>query len=171
MHRSIAKLATDNFINAKSQVFFSRTAADAYVYSTCDERTIVYCDGSYSRNLSLAGFGCFFGFGDNRNCFGRVMGYPISSSRAERFAMLMSLLATNCYEDLEIRTDCLELILHLTLSKRHERTRCPILDMIRLMMEKRAKKVIFTYVKSHAYYRGNIIADRFAKKGCLLTMN
>ena len=171
LHKKIAHLAVRSFPGAKMQEFFSRSNADKYVYARrIDEpvRLVVYTDGSYRHRYNNAGYGVFFGADDNRNTGGTLRGSYLSSQRAETYAAIVALLMTK--DDVEIRTDSLELVYGATV-----RPTCvhnpdhSLYIAIKLLSKNR--RVLWTYVKSHAGYYGNEKADTLARQGSMVRIS
>lgn len=157
--KKIASRATTGHPNPKMQEFFSRYMADGYVYQHNEAPLVVYTDGSYRHKYRRAGYGVFFGSCDQRNTFGSVPRCQrLTSQTAEAYAALIALGTTS--GDVEIRTDCLQLVYCAT-ARCHKYT--PLHRAIRLLSHKR--RVVWTYIKAHAGYHGNENADILAKCG------
>ena len=160
-HRSIALRATKHHPNPKLQTFFHRSYADEYVYyrEKNVQRNIVYTDGSYRRRHKTAGYGVYFGSGDQRNQSGRVrLPCSLTSQYAEAYAVIAALLLTK--GPLEVRTDSLQLVYKVT--RRGE----PCDGMTRCIQQlSRGRLIIWTYIPAHAGYTGNEYADGLARCG------
>ena len=155
INKNTALRAVANHPNPKMQEFFSRQIADEYVYRAAPARRVAYTDGSYRRRSDSAGFGVFF---CDRKCMSGVV--PVlnpTSQKAEAYAALVALCATD--GDIEIRTDSIELVFHLTMRFRRNHLYQAI------DQQTKGRTVIWTYVKAHHGYFGNECADELARCG------
>lgn len=165
LSRKTALLAIDGYKNPKYQQFFKRKSATEYVFGTCAECTpgypIVHTDGSYRYNTKRAGFGVYFGEHDHRNSSGFLPGVR-GSLNAEAVAATIALLRSQ--GDLEIRTDCLHLILMVVVhSNAFLAPHRSLFQLIRHLST--GRRIKWTHVPAHKGIAGNEAADALARWG------
>lgn len=154
--------------SAKYQQFFNWSMATEYVGSKDEDREygddgdadgphqVVFTDGSYRYKTKRAGYGVYFGENDARNSSGYLPTAQCSLN-AEGAAVMVALMKSS--GSLEIRTDCLHLILRATVCKPGN----PLFRRIRKLALNR--NIIWTYVPAHCGIRGNEAADFLARWG------
>lgn len=149
--------------SAKYQQFFDRMVAYQYTYGHVggvDESTraspVVFTDGSFRYKTKRAGYGVYFGENDTRNTSGYLPTVRCSLNAEGAAAMVALMKSTG---DLEIRTDCIHLILRVTI----RRPGSPLFRRIRKLAQNRA--ITWTYVPAHRGVIGNEAADALARWG------
>ena len=163
MSQKTALIAICGHPSAKYQQFFNRMMADQYVYSGDTNAgsgacclPIVFTDGSFRYKTKRAGYGIYFGENDIRNTSGYLPAVQCSLN-AEGAAVMVALMKSR--GDLEIRTDCIHLILRVTVRKPGN----PLFKRIRKLAQNRL--IIWTYVPAHCGVYGNDAADALARWG------
>lgn len=144
---------------------------------------IVYTDGASSKNgteHAVAGFGVFWGDGDDRNVSEPLEGERQTNQRAELMAIIKALeQSQNMKESLEIRTDSQYSIKAVTIwyhswVKNGWRTgngqsvqNEDLIKRVLQLKKSRAGETYFSYVPGHKGVYGNEMADKLAVKGAM----
>ncbi|KAM0162281.1 hypothetical protein ACHAQE_001804 [Botrytis cinerea] len=145
----------------------------------------VWTDGSSRGNGkvgAVAGYGVFFGDGDERNISAPLEGSPQTNQRAELTAALRALETVPLDKNIEIITDSNYTINCATVWYKNwgkngwkTSTGKPVMNedlvkQIRALIDKRTKnkaQTNLTWVKGHDENPGNVAADRLAVKGAM----
>lgn len=141
----------------RSQLFAHEYVYGGYRYYGPAAIPVVYTDGSYRYKTKRAGYGVFFGVADPRNGSGYLPAVR-NSLNAEGVAAAIALLSTK--GPLEIRTDCIHMILLVTIFKTALNA---LFRFIRSLA--RHRHIIWTYTPAHSGVVGNEAADSLARWG------
>lgn len=160
----IAQIAVCGHPKGEYQQFHDQVFAHEYVYGgfKCYSPSavpVVFTDGSYRYKTKRAGYGVYFGIGDSRNQSGYLPTIRCSLN-AEAAAAVVALTSTK--GALEIRTDCIHLILLVTTCRLKVKMG-PLIHYIRKLVKKR--HIIWTYIPAHCGIIGNEAADALARWG------
>jgi len=142
----------------------------------------IYTDGACKSNGKIgskAGYGVYFGEGDDRNVSKKLKGAIQSNNRAELMGVIEALILLNSIERAIIYTDSqyVQKGLESWISNWKKRnwktsTGTDVLnqDLWKLLDKEKAKKPLaqVKYVKGHAGIKGNEEADKLAVAGSLL---
>ncbi|KAI9651149.1 hypothetical protein NHQ30_001186 [Ciborinia camelliae] len=147
----------------------------------------VWTDGSSRGNGkvgAVAGYGVFFGDGDERNISAPLEGTPQTNQRAELTAALRALEIAPLDKNIEIITDSNYTINCATLwykswqkngwktSTGNDVMNLDLIKKIRSRIEERTKEGVqtnMTWVKGHDENPGNVAADRLAVQGAMMS--
>lgn len=147
------------------QIVKKRRRTEMFPFGAVEEaeragRTIVFTDGSASRDQS--GAGVWFGDDNPRNVSKRVSGSQ-DSARAELFAIVCALEQSAPAEKLTILSDSQDALRSVRSKSTRLIQRCPdLLD--RLTQLEPDRDVQYVWTPGHSGIRGNEAADKLAKR-------